>query len=1215
MNKRADRITAVLLSLMLVATMVFSSAAVYAEDGDNGASKAGVTAAGIAGKTLNEIISGSGDEEDGNDPLEDTVIVMMEDDSLTTEKKVKKVLTTGEEPVKDITVEEVWTFDEETSGMKLNGESDEDPGDDTVVALVSSDSMSAGRLAKKLSSRDDVVAAEKNVRVHMQSVSNDAYSDFQWAMQPNDNSADVGYEWTTKGVTGSDKIVAVVDTGVDYTHPDLKDNMWVNTHKGLKGEHGFDFINGKPDPMDDNGHGTHCAGIIGAVGDNGIGISGVNKKIRIMGLKTLDFEGSAWLSHEVAAYNYINKALDLGEPVVAINNSWAGGDESEIFRKLIDIVGAKGAATVCAAGNEGSNNDIEPVYPSDTNSPYLIDVAATDRTGNLADYSNYGESVDIAAPGSEILSTVPYEVYNPEIYGDQQDSISAEYNSYDDDSNTFGVPEMIYVNGEECEKDGDVYTGKDGREIKVEMVDEGFADGDNRSMKISYKGLKSDDLVSFLLPYEVQEGAKIKPTLGFMCKTKGPKNATDFFSSSLALIADLAEDEKPDMDCLGEKTMAGLYVSGESTEWGQLNFNGDESSNAGDRRKFCVTLFSAVDGDFEILFDDIGLSRQDIEREAFGKYEYMSGTSMAAPFISGVVALMATEKEKDLAEGQTLDIADVLNEISAMAKDEPELDVGSKGAFDFRKTVTVLPPRIGSVTVDTESDTIRISGSGLYADQLGFKVEVGEDDDHMKEAEIIPSDDAGKGSEVLIRNDGWINNVENIRVTGTGGKTSRKKGIYLVKGKNEYTKNDNVWFDMSTEAMCTDGRYIYGTWSLTGEISAYDTKSGDSRMIAEADASKLFHVNKEDLDENAQYGMLFGEGLVYSNGVLYNVAEFGEADIIEAGGDIWFDSNNGKAGNGASKTQDNKDDGNVTTTFDGPFSIYSGEYRLISIGTKKEADNDVKDLGKLPEELEEMYDYTMASYNGKIYFIGGYTLSGDSKQYSDKVFIYDPAKKTWSEGASLPSGRSGGKALQSGSVLVYTMGEADGVAAGEFPDNLVFDGKEWKVCVSKNSAVKMYESDQVSIGLTAGGIIYSGAPMFDLGDTFIFDINGSEYVDTGYNYLDDPDNYGVQGVVAGNTLYGASDGVMYTIPVKSGLAKVSASKKGKGKVSGTGSFMPGNDAKITVKASKKYYIKSLKVGGKTIKVKKNATKKTYTIKALTANKKVSVVFAKKKAKK
>ena len=186
MNKRADRITAVLLSLMLVATMVFSSAAVYAEDGDNGASKAGVTAAGIAGKTLNEIISGSGDEEDGNDPLEDTVIVMMEDDSLTTEKKVKKVLTTGEEPVKDITVEEVWTFDEETSGMKLNGESDEDPGDDTVVALVSSDSMSAGRLAKKLSSRDDVVAAEKNVRVHMQSVSNDAYSDFQWAMQPND---------------------------------------------------------------------------------------------------------------------------------------------------------------------------------------------------------------------------------------------------------------------------------------------------------------------------------------------------------------------------------------------------------------------------------------------------------------------------------------------------------------------------------------------------------------------------------------------------------------------------------------------------------------------------------------------------------------------------------------------------------------------------------------------------------------------------------------------------------------------------------------------------------------------------------------------------------------------------------------------------------------------------------------------------------------------
>ncbi|WP_020473323.1 S8 family serine peptidase [Zavarzinella formosa] len=239
--------------------------------------------------------------------------------------------------------------------------------------------------------------------------------------------------WNTN--TGSGKmIVAVIDSGIDYTHPDLAANMWKNPKEvagngkdddgnGYKDDiYGWNFVNNTPNVMDDNGHGTHVAGIIGAVGDNGIGVAGVNWHVQLMALKFLDKDGSGYMSNAVKALNY---AVANGAKVV--NNSYAGGGSDPAMQAAIAAAKAKGVIFVAAAGNDGTSDDINPVYPANYNSDNVVTVAATDRNDKLASYSNFGRNtVEIAAPGSNIYSTLPgnkYGVYSgtsmaaPEVTG------------------------------------------------------------------------------------------------------------------------------------------------------------------------------------------------------------------------------------------------------------------------------------------------------------------------------------------------------------------------------------------------------------------------------------------------------------------------------------------------------------------------------------------------------------------------------------------------------------------------------------------------------------------------------------------------------------------------------------------------------------------------------------------------------------------------------
>jgi subtilisin family serine protease len=216
--------------------------------------------------------------------------------------------------------------------------------------------------------------------------------------------------------TGTGKIiVAVIDTGVDYTHPDLAANMWVNTGEiagnGIDDDHdgyiddvyGYDFVNNDGDPMDDNSHGTHCAGIIGAVGDNGTGVAGVIWDVQIMAVKFLGANGSGYTSDAIKALDF---AVSHGAQITS--NSWGGGSYSQALSDAITNAAAHGVIFVAAAGNNGASDDTKPFYPASYTQDNIVAVAATDRYDHLASYSNYGAtSVDIAAPGTSIYSTIP----------------------------------------------------------------------------------------------------------------------------------------------------------------------------------------------------------------------------------------------------------------------------------------------------------------------------------------------------------------------------------------------------------------------------------------------------------------------------------------------------------------------------------------------------------------------------------------------------------------------------------------------------------------------------------------------------------------------------------------------------------------------------------------------------------------------------------------
>ncbi len=268
---------------------------------------------------------------------------------------------------------------------------------------------------------------EPNYIVQASSVPNDPNFGQLWGLRNTGQvpggvpGADIDAVQAWDVTTGSqDIVVAIIDSGIDYNHPDLAENIFVNPgeipgngmdddHNGFIDDiHGWDFVNFDNNPIDDLGHGTHCAGTVGAVGDNGIGVVGVNWHVRLLPVKFLNAGGFGSTAGAIASIEY---ATMMG--VQVMSNSWGGGGFSEGLRQAIQNANDAGILFVAAAGNGAANTDFIPNYPSNYDVPNVISVAATNAADVKAGFSNYGVlTVDLAAPGVEILSTTPGNTYS-----------------------------------------------------------------------------------------------------------------------------------------------------------------------------------------------------------------------------------------------------------------------------------------------------------------------------------------------------------------------------------------------------------------------------------------------------------------------------------------------------------------------------------------------------------------------------------------------------------------------------------------------------------------------------------------------------------------------------------------------------------------------------------------------------------------------------------
>lgn len=415
-------------------------------------------------------------------------------------------------------------------------------------------------------------------------------------------------------------VIAVMDTGINYNHEDLADHMWENTISSLSGKCGYNFADNSVNCMDVIGHGTHCAGII-AASQNQKGIKGISNA-RLMALKIFNDKEECYDSYIIDALNYLMQAKDAGVPIVAVNCSWGGGSSSTSMKTLMRSLGQKGILFVFAAGNDNVNQDTAtaecPYDLYDTSAysdlrNYILTVGASTTSDTAASFSDYGKnSVDLFAPGENIVSTYIADTYFPELYqGDTKKNteLTSLYQSFDEKTSV-----------------SETYSDKDVGVSSSTSAKMSF-DSENDFYGQASKGCLSWE-ISMGFPSFRQKQSNL-----YIDVTDLNLNPTDEFYVSMMFGSDDADDGN----------ISWQHVTKHS--YGSLGSENNRFYESSDGRLFFRIIGLVVPGSTvgktTIYLDNIGISTANPDISQFGQYELLSGTSMAAPMVSGALGLCA----------------------------------------------------------------------------------------------------------------------------------------------------------------------------------------------------------------------------------------------------------------------------------------------------------------------------------------------------------------------------------------------------------------------------------------------------------------------------------------------------------------------------------------------------------------------------------------------
>ncbi len=932
----------------------------------------------------------------------------------------------------------------------------------------------------RLNKNPNIKYAFPNFKHKIKSITNDAYSKFQWALENNGQNGGTEGEdikikplWDKAEKSGKERVVAVIDTGIDYKCDEFKNVLWENPYGNkLLGKYGYDFSysNADGNPLDDNGHGTHISGVIAAASGNGKGISGMNKKnVKIMAVKVLDKDGDGSDESILAGFEYVNRAMELGTEVCAVNCSLGdyGTEETKkAYDDIINALGEKGAVTCVAAGNEKTNlndqNDPESddyeyglmCVPACCDSPYCITVGAIDENGDFDDYSNYGDKyVDIAAPGDNILSNDSEITFNPTVYSsEQRDKLCAYYQSFDGEfkSGDFGYPEII------TEMPVDVKLSKN---VKFSQSDRFFGlSGKSLEMYVEGKKANKNGYFAFEIPFSIEDEEK-SYDISFAVNSK---------SDCMGYLFDVPADYDVTED-IDSETYSRMFGAFGGNDWPQYSYNIDVKDEGYEKAKDrkLVFLISAKD---ELRIDDLAVSKQLDDRSQLGKYGFKSGTSMATAFVTGAAALVKSAYPDTNAK-------EVVNIVRNTGKVSPKLEGKTKNA----KTLTLdttdkFSPMVEKAGYDADGN---IKIKGIFNGTNKVFVD-------GKEVNVIKQD----SESIVIPDNDYNIHIVSIKVENVNGSDTLDVLLSDKKALKETKIIDGV--PMNTESMIavSAGQRAYFIDTGTSCIGVLDTESVQKKYTY---TDEMYSLDFKALLKN-EY-VTITSAVYYDNKLYFTVRS------------------------------------NIMTS--GNYYALGYETFFVSYDLNK---GKLKKLCEVPDECTE--GASLGVLNGKFYLMGGFVKQ--ELKLIDSVYLYNAKKNRFEKTSyNLPEPRAYSSFIEYGGKLVGFWGA---VESGELPKAVVFNGKGWKTSTRKlesSDFIKEEYNDDFTlktysgnVGADKNGVFCNGSFIEGYGDIITYDVVHDKIIPNEYCYrnkLTDPRLIGttVIGGFAGFNICGDEDDYDY----------------------------------------------------------------------------------------